>query len=275
MAEKEGFEPSMEFCPHTPLAGERLQPLGHLSGKAAFYGWPAKCQQNGWDISFFNRTHLLLSVSNLTTHPKKRYNIFLISPAHWFSMHIKKRFLLSLTPCLAGSCFAATPIPMHLIPLTPFKANILNNPGQALYLAQGSPNDPNKLNNPLLCPVFASDDNQQLLNWELLNGVSFPATNPSPDIEVALYLAPKGSASTPSDQQSDPCQTNLTKTTPITCTNPAGYIKDGTIKFSTYGTQPLVQSPVVTITHYNAAQHTATCTMNTYSYITAPLLIAR
>ena len=32
MAEREGFEPSMEFNPHTPLAGERLQPLGHLSG---------------------------------------------------------------------------------------------------------------------------------------------------------------------------------------------------------------------------------------------------
>ncbi len=31
MAEREGFEPSMEFYPHTPLAGERLQPLGHLS----------------------------------------------------------------------------------------------------------------------------------------------------------------------------------------------------------------------------------------------------
>jgi hypothetical protein len=32
LAEREGFEPSMEFNPHTPLAGERLQPLGHLSG---------------------------------------------------------------------------------------------------------------------------------------------------------------------------------------------------------------------------------------------------
>ena len=31
MAEREGFEPSMRFKPHTPLAGERLQPLGHLS----------------------------------------------------------------------------------------------------------------------------------------------------------------------------------------------------------------------------------------------------
>ena len=31
LAEREGFEPSMEFNPHTPLAGERLRPLGHLS----------------------------------------------------------------------------------------------------------------------------------------------------------------------------------------------------------------------------------------------------
>ena len=31
MAEREGFEPSMGYKTHTPLAGERLQPLGHLS----------------------------------------------------------------------------------------------------------------------------------------------------------------------------------------------------------------------------------------------------
>jgi hypothetical protein len=31
VAEREGFEPSMEFDPHTRLAGECLQPLGHLS----------------------------------------------------------------------------------------------------------------------------------------------------------------------------------------------------------------------------------------------------
>ena len=31
LAEREGFEPSMGFNTHTPLAGERLQPLGHLS----------------------------------------------------------------------------------------------------------------------------------------------------------------------------------------------------------------------------------------------------
>ncbi len=31
MAEREGFEPSMGFKAHTPLAGEPLQPLGHLS----------------------------------------------------------------------------------------------------------------------------------------------------------------------------------------------------------------------------------------------------
>jgi hypothetical protein len=32
LAEREGFEPSMGFKAHTPLAGEPLQPLGHLSG---------------------------------------------------------------------------------------------------------------------------------------------------------------------------------------------------------------------------------------------------
>jgi hypothetical protein len=35
MAEKEGFEPSMGFKAHTPLAGERLRPLGHLSANTA------------------------------------------------------------------------------------------------------------------------------------------------------------------------------------------------------------------------------------------------
>ena len=31
MAEKEGFEPSTRDKPCTPLAGERLRPLGHFS----------------------------------------------------------------------------------------------------------------------------------------------------------------------------------------------------------------------------------------------------
>ena len=31
VAEREGFEPSMGDKAHTPLAGERLQPLGHPS----------------------------------------------------------------------------------------------------------------------------------------------------------------------------------------------------------------------------------------------------
>jgi hypothetical protein len=35
MAEKEGFEPSMGYKAHTPLAGERLRPLGHLSANLA------------------------------------------------------------------------------------------------------------------------------------------------------------------------------------------------------------------------------------------------
>src|SRR3954453_22276108 len=32
-AERAGFEPAMECEPHTRLAGECLQPLGHLSGR--------------------------------------------------------------------------------------------------------------------------------------------------------------------------------------------------------------------------------------------------
>ena len=35
LAEREGFEPSIRFKTYTPLAGERLQPLGHLSVPAA------------------------------------------------------------------------------------------------------------------------------------------------------------------------------------------------------------------------------------------------
>ena len=31
MAEREGFEPSVEYNPHTRLAGEHHRPLGHLS----------------------------------------------------------------------------------------------------------------------------------------------------------------------------------------------------------------------------------------------------
>ncbi len=31
MAVREGFEPSIGYNAYTPLAGERLQPLGHLT----------------------------------------------------------------------------------------------------------------------------------------------------------------------------------------------------------------------------------------------------
>ena len=34
MAEREGFEPSVEFWSHTRLAGEHLRPLGHLSARS-------------------------------------------------------------------------------------------------------------------------------------------------------------------------------------------------------------------------------------------------
>jgi hypothetical protein len=40
MAERAGFEPAMEFNPHTRLAGECLQPLGHLSLGSASIGLP-------------------------------------------------------------------------------------------------------------------------------------------------------------------------------------------------------------------------------------------
>jgi hypothetical protein len=46
LAEREGFEPSVEVSPHTRLAGEHLQPLGHLSAGAfpmtyaRFRAWP-------------------------------------------------------------------------------------------------------------------------------------------------------------------------------------------------------------------------------------------
>ena len=36
MTERVGFEPTMQFDPHTPLAGERLQPLGHLTTQRLF-----------------------------------------------------------------------------------------------------------------------------------------------------------------------------------------------------------------------------------------------
>ncbi len=39
LEEREGFEPSMEFYPHTPLAGERLRPLGHLSAMRKISRW--------------------------------------------------------------------------------------------------------------------------------------------------------------------------------------------------------------------------------------------
>ena len=43
MVEGEGFEPSMGVKAHTPLAGERLQPLGHLSKKSKDYTAQVQC----------------------------------------------------------------------------------------------------------------------------------------------------------------------------------------------------------------------------------------
>jgi hypothetical protein len=50
LAEREGFEPSVEVSPHTRLAGEHLQPLGHLSA-GAYVGLPAKKSQYLYELS--------------------------------------------------------------------------------------------------------------------------------------------------------------------------------------------------------------------------------
>lgn len=54
MAEREGFEPSMGVKAHTPLAGERLQPLGHLS--KLFRGRPR-------EATFYTIYFCLVSIS--------------------------------------------------------------------------------------------------------------------------------------------------------------------------------------------------------------------
>jgi hypothetical protein len=51
MAERAGFEPAMEFNPHTRLAGECLQPLGHLSSESdrQCRAWRrATCSTRSW-----------------------------------------------------------------------------------------------------------------------------------------------------------------------------------------------------------------------------------
>src|SRR6185503_2285319 len=46
-AEREGFEPSRELAPPTRLAGECLQPLGHLSWDVSAAGPPAVDSRRG------------------------------------------------------------------------------------------------------------------------------------------------------------------------------------------------------------------------------------
>src|SRR2546423_10589029 len=48
-AEREGFEPSRELAPPTRLAGECLQPLGHLSGAGSIVG-PCKGASPWWCV---------------------------------------------------------------------------------------------------------------------------------------------------------------------------------------------------------------------------------
>lgn len=47
MAERPGFEPGMEFNPHTRLAGVRLQPLGHRSTIEGHAAWEKHFRQSG------------------------------------------------------------------------------------------------------------------------------------------------------------------------------------------------------------------------------------
>ena len=55
MAEREGFEPSIGVKAYTPLAGERLQPLGHLSRNSNNHNVTivySPCLQPTWKQSF-------------------------------------------------------------------------------------------------------------------------------------------------------------------------------------------------------------------------------
>jgi hypothetical protein len=57
VAEREGFEPSMEVLkPHTPLAGERLQPLGHLSLCGVQFSRIVYSSDEAFLLSFFSFT---------------------------------------------------------------------------------------------------------------------------------------------------------------------------------------------------------------------------
>ena len=94
MAEREGFEPSMGFKTHTPLAGERLQPLGHLSGilscliltiyktfnRAPSALFRASCPSPFGPSSFFRRSILLQAILS-AARPSLRYT-FLLNSNH-------------------------------------------------------------------------------------------------------------------------------------------------------------------------------------------------
>ena len=56
MAVREGFEPSIRDKPDTPLAGERLRPLGHLTNGANNNGYEKYVKQ------FFSFLSALLTV---------------------------------------------------------------------------------------------------------------------------------------------------------------------------------------------------------------------
>ena len=76
MAEREGFEPSVEYDPHTRLAGEHHRPLGHLSKhQLCFYGGGSRIRTHGTFVQRFSRP------PPSTTRPFLRDGIFTILPS--------------------------------------------------------------------------------------------------------------------------------------------------------------------------------------------------
>jgi hypothetical protein len=69
MAVKEGFEPSIRDKPYTPLAGERLQPLGHLTVLRGLILLPAKNKSNTLLPKNSNHSTYAHLIANKATKP--------------------------------------------------------------------------------------------------------------------------------------------------------------------------------------------------------------
>lgn len=69
MAVKEGFEPSIRDKPYTPLAGERLQPLGHLTVLRGLILLPSQNKSNTLLPKNDNRSMHGYLIVNTTTKP--------------------------------------------------------------------------------------------------------------------------------------------------------------------------------------------------------------